>query len=254
LFHQNPEPNMSPARFIAQVVQHRELAPDVFEKTFRVLEPADFRYEAGNYASVKVADGKQPLVFRAYTFASAPNESREFKLCVKVFHDEKGEPGRGGGYLHSLKVGDKAEFFGPAGEGSFVPKLGETAPLLLFGTGTGIAPLKALTEKLTQEKSSRKITLFLGVSYPEDIFYEEEFGLLKQQNINFDYKIAVSRPPEGYAGFTGRLPAVLDQIVVDPQSEVFICGSAVSAKGIKDKLLELGLPEENIDAEGFGEV
>lgn len=245
---------MPPIKFTAQVLKHRDLAPEIFEKTFRVLEPVDFRYEAGNYASVKVADGKQPLVFRAYTFASAPNANREFKLCVKIFRDEKGEPGRGGGYLHSLKVGDKAEFFGPAGEGSFVPKLGDHAPLLLFGTGTGIAPLKALAEKLTQEKSPRKVTLFLGVSYPQDIFYEEEFGLLKQQNPNFDYKIAVSRPPEAYVGLTGRLPAVLDQITIDPKSEVFVCGSVASAKGVKDKLIELGVSAEQIDAEGFGEV
>ena len=245
---------MLPQKIIAEVTNHRDIAPNVFEKTFKVIEPTNFSYEAGNYVTVKVADDKTPLVFRAYTFACAPLEPLTFKLCVKVFYDDIGEPGRGSGYLKNLKIGEQAEFFGPAGQGSFIPKGGENEPLLLIGTGTGIAPLKAVAEDLTKKGSPRPIKLFLGVSLPEDVFYQEEFGLLKQKNTNFDFKIAVSRPNAEWTGLKGRIPEVLDGEEIAKNSETLVCGSVQAVEGIKQKLLDLGLDEQKIDAEGFGET
>jgi NAD(P)H-flavin reductase len=245
---------MPPVKFTAEVIEHKELAPDIFEKTFRMLEPKELSYKAGNYVSVHVQDGKHPLVYRAYTFASCGSDPKTFKLCVKLFRTPEKVEGRGGGYLMNLKKGEQAEFFGPAGEGSFVPKGKDSEPLFLLGTGTGIAPLKAVAEKLTKEKSKRKITLFLGVSYPEDIFYINEFEKLKKANPNFDFKIGVSRPPEDYKGLKGRLPAVLEEIEIPKDTEALVCGSEASVAGIKKKLLELGVAEKMIDAEGYGEV
>ncbi|MCF7836732.1 hypothetical protein K9N08_03750 [Candidatus Gracilibacteria bacterium] len=242
---------MPPIKFTAEVISHKNLAPDIFEKTFRLVEPAELNYDAGSYTSVRVADRKSPPVYRAYTFASCGSDSKIFKLCVKLFRGENGEDGRGSGYLQNLKVGETAEFFGPAGQGSFVPKF-QNAPLWLLGTGTGIAPLKAVAEKLTHEKSSRKITLFLGVSYSEDIFYVDEFEKLKKENPNFDFIVVVSRPPENFTGMAGRLPDVIAKKEVPPNLEALVCGSEVSTVGIKNKLVELGVPENQIDAEGYG--
>lgn len=245
---------MSPLKFIAEVTSHRDLAPDIFEKTFRLVEPKELSYTAGNYVSVQVQDDRHPPVYRAYTFATCGSDPTIFKLCVKLFRTESGEEGRGSGYLKNLKEGEQASFFGPAGEGSFTPK-GDTADeLWLLGTGTGIAPLKAVAEKLSHEKSKRNITLFLGVSYEKDIFYVEEFEQLKKDNPNFDFKVGVSRPDEDYAGLKGRLPAIVEQMAIPKNLEVFICGSEVSVAGIKEKLLELGVSDERIDAEGFGQL
>ena len=245
---------MHPIKFIAEVIEHRNLAPDIFEKTFKMVSPAKLKYTAGNYTSVKVEDGKIPPAYRAYTFASCGRIPSEFKLCVKLFRTSEGEEGRGSGFLKDLKVKERTEFFGPAGEGSFVPKGDDDAPLWLFGTGTGIAPLKAVAEKLTYEKSPRKIVLFLGVSYPKDIFYDKEFEKLKSENSNFDFKFGVSRPPEDFEGLKGRLPAIIETLEIPQNLEVLVCGSEVSVAGIKEKLLELGVSENRIDAEGFGEV
>ncbi|MFH0834063.1 MAG: FAD-dependent oxidoreductase [Patescibacteria group bacterium] len=249
---------MPAAKFIAQVENHRELARDIFEKTFRFVEPTELEYSAGNYCSIRVADGKSPIVFRAYTFATDGSDPQTFKIIFKVFRDEKGVEGRGSGYLKNLKVGETAEFFGPAGEGSFVPKF-ENLPLFLLGTGTGIAPLFAVAQKLTRAKSPRPIKLFLGVSFVEEIFYLDEFAKLKSENPNFDFVVAVSRPPEnsvpaeaGIQFERGRLPAVLENSDIPKNVEALICGSETSTLGIKNKLVELGVPEKNIDAEGYG--
>lgn len=245
---------MAPKKIIAEVTEHRDLAPDVFEKTFKVLDSSDFSYEAGNYLTVKVLDGKDPLVTRAYTFASAPLEKNIFKLCVKVFYAENGEAGRGSGYLKALPVGEQAEFFGPICKKCFHTDDNSTDPLLLLGTGTGIAPLKAVAEELTEKGSPRPIKLFLGVSYPEDVFYEEEFSLISKKNPNFDFKIAVSRPTEDWNGPKGRLPVVLESEKIDKNSEAFVCGSIPAMTGIREKLLEFGLDENKIDAEGYGDL
>ena len=243
-----------PSKFTAKVVDHRELARDIFEKTFRLVEPAELKYDAGNYCSIRVADGREPVVFRAYTFATDGADPSEFKIIFKIFRDESGVDGRGSGFLRNLKIDASAEFFGPAGAGSFVPKMGDESSLFLLGTGTGIAPLFAVATKLTREKSPRKIKLFLGVSFVEEIFYLSEFAKLKSENPNFDFVVAVSRPPADFIGTAGRLPAVLDEIEIPKNVEALICGSEISTAGIRKKLLELGIPENQIDAEGFGTV
>lgn len=245
---------MPPQKIIAQVESHRELARDIFEKTFRLVEPAELHYEAGNYVSVRVADGKTPTVFRAYTFASDGHDPRTFKIIFKLFRAENGEEGRGSGFLKNLKIGDSAEFFGPAGAGSFVPKMADGSPLWLLGTGTGIAPLYAVATKLSREQSPRPIKFFLGVSFAEEIFYLAEFEKLKTENPNFDFTVAVSRPSADFVGVSGRLTDVLAKMEIPKNLEVLICGSEVSAAGIKNKLIELGVPVEKIDAEGYGAV
>jgi ferredoxin-NADP reductase len=50
----------------------------------------------------------------------------------------------------------------------------------------------------------------------------------------------------------GRLPDVIAKREVPPNLEALVCGSEVSTAGIKKKLVELGVPENQIDAEGYG--
>jgi ferredoxin-NADP reductase len=241
--------------FTAELISHRDLTSNIFEVEFKALDSKNFTFEVGNYTSLKVNDNRKPLVFRAYTFASTPNNKKTFKLLIKLFCDESGVVGRGSGFLYSLKIGDKVEFIGPAGKNKFAVDLNSTKQLLLLGTGTGIAPFFAIAQKMSFEKSKRQIKLFFGVSYPQDIFYRSEFAELKKINPNFDFQIAVSRPPENYSDLTGRLPEILENEFstgIPNNVEAKVCGSEISAAGIKAKLLKLGLPEEQIEAEGFG--
>jgi Na+-transporting NADH:ubiquinone oxidoreductase subunit F len=243
---------MAATPFTAKLLARRNLAKDVYEVTFELVNPAELIYDAGNFLTVKVADGITPPVMRAYTFASSGFEKNIFKLCFKVFRDSAGKAGRGSGYLAALPIGEVAEFFGPAGEGDFAVNLQSENPLWLLATGTGVAPLKAVAEKLTHAKSPRKIYLMLGVSLVEDKFYEEDFAQLQKQNSNFTFQICVSRPPADYTGCSGRIPAVLEKLEIPREAEFKICGSVESVKGIKTKLLELGFLEEKIDSSGFG--
>jgi Na+-transporting NADH:ubiquinone oxidoreductase subunit F len=244
---------MAATAFTAKLQARRKLAQDIYEATFELVNPAELTYDAGNFLTVKVQDGITPPVMRAYTFASCGSDKTTFKLCFKVFRDESGKAGRGSGYLSTLPIGEVAEFFGPAGEGDFSVDVSSAAPLWLLATGTGVAPLKAVAEKLTCAKSPRQIHLILGVSLVEDKFYEEDFAQLQKENTNFSYQICVSRPPENYTGCSGRIPAVLEKLEIPREAEFKICGSVESVKGIKTKLLELGFLEAKIDASGFGQ-
>ncbi|MDD3066238.1 MAG: FAD-dependent oxidoreductase [Candidatus Gracilibacteria bacterium] len=243
---------MASTPFTAKLLVRRNLAKDIYEVTFELVNPAELIYDAGNFLTVKVQDGITSPVMRAYTFACSGCDKTIFKLCFKVFRDESGKAGRGSGYLSTLPLGEIAEFFGPAGEGDFAVNLQVENPLWLLATGTGVAPLKAVAEKLTHAKSPRKIHLMLGVSLPEDKFYEEDFTKLQEANPNFTYQICVSRPGDDYTGCSGRIPAVLEKSEIPADAEFKICGSVESVNGIKTKLLELGFLEEKIDSSGFG--
>ncbi len=244
---------MTATTFKARLESRRELAPDVFELNFKLIEPTKLDYKAGQFVAIKVLDNKEPPVVRAYTFASSPTRGQDqFQLCFKVFRTEDGQIGRGSGWLSTVAEGIELEFFAPRDTLPFHDDAANT--MLLLGTGTGIAPLKAMVEHLTDTGSTKKLHLYLGVRYPEDLFYQEEFEALKNQNSNFDYTLAVSRPPEGYTGATGRLPEVLVRDFakgISTQTAAYICGSTASVAGIKAKLLELGMPAELLHAEGY---
>ncbi len=92
------------------------------------------------------------------------------------------------------------------------------------------------------------------MSYSEDIFFVDELEKLKNDKPNFDFKITVSRPPENFTGLKGRIPAVIGEMEIPENLEALICGSEQSVAAAKEKLLELGVPAERIDAEGFGEA
>jgi ferredoxin-NADP reductase len=244
-----------PFPFTAELMTHRDLAPDIFELTFRLHEPTRIKFRPGQFVSVRVS----PTVWRVYSIASAPTreDGREFQLCIKLFKEKKEDGaeyiGKGSGYLKNLQVGDVVEFFGPGGNMPF--EADDQDDLILAGTGTGLAPLKSIAEYLTDLGSSRKMRLYLGVRFVEDVFYVQDMQELARRNPNFKFIHACSRAPEDHPGRCGRLPDILAADYPDgvpAGTTAYICGGTKSSYGIRSQLVKLGMPEEKVHVEGFG--
>jgi len=140
---------------------------------------------------------------RQYSIASPRDGERpgynNLSLTVKrVTADHDGNPVRGvcSNYLCDLKKGDEVKVIGPYGSTFLMPNQID-ANLIMICTGTGSAPMRAMTEhcrRLGKEgKFHGKLMLFFGARTQAELPY---FGpLMKLPKDFIDINLALSREP-----------------------------------------------------------
>ena len=117
----------------------------------------------------------------------------------RVLEDHQGRPVRGvaSNYLCDLDVGDKVQVIGPFGASFLMPNHPRSA-IVMICTGTGSAPMRAMTEwRRRLRKSGKfeggKLMLFFGARTKEELPY---FGPLANLPKDFiDVNLAFSRTP-----------------------------------------------------------
>lgn len=239
-----------------KLLQRRDQTRDVFELTFE-RDPA-IQFRAGQFISI-IIPGAGPGgrdLRRAYSIASAP-QSANFALSIKLV-----EGGPGTTYLNSLKVGDSIRGQFPMGD--FVMEHPDDAPALFIGTGTGVAPHRAMI--LSQEKdwnqAKAPVGFLLGVRCEDDIIYPELFGQDKPQSLRHQkhIKIALSRPQN--ASEWNRRPEAFHGRVTDylksmsdwdwQKSHYYLCGSGAMITEVQEWLQsEKGVAKEHIHKEAY---
>ena len=117
----------------------------------------------------------------------------------RVLEDHQGRPVRGvvSNYLCDLKVGDKVEVTGPFGVSFLMPNHPKSA-IVMICTGTGSAPMRAMTEwRRRLRKSGKfeggKLMLFFGARTKEELPYFGPLGNLPKDFIDINF--AFSRTP-----------------------------------------------------------
>ena len=144
----------------------------------------------------------RPHHARQYSVASPRNGERpgynNLSLTIKrVLEDHQGKPVRGvaRNYLCDLKVGDKVQVIGPFGASFLMPNH-PRSHIVMICTGTGIAPMRAMTEWRRRLRASGKfeggkLMLFFGARTKEELPY---FGPLQNLPKDFiDINFAFSR-------------------------------------------------------------
>ncbi|WP_194722234.1 benzoyl-CoA 2,3-epoxidase subunit BoxA [Noviherbaspirillum malthae] len=146
------------------------------------------------------ANGK-PHYLRMYSVASPRSGEREgynnLSLTVKrVVIDHEGKPtvGVASNYLCDLQKGDTVQVTGPFGTNYLMPNH-TGSNILMICTGTGSAPMRAMTEHRRRLESNNKkigkLMLFFGARNPQELPY---FGpLLKLPDHFIDKHFAFSR-------------------------------------------------------------
>lgn len=201
-------------------------------------------------------------VSRAYSMANYPQELGIIMLNVRIATPPAKRPelppGQMTSYIWSLKPGDEVTISGPFGE--FFAKESE-AEMVFIGGGAGMAPMRShIFDQLKRLKTPRKISFWYGARSKRELFYTEEFDLLQQQHPNFRWFIALSepQPEDDWQGYTGFIHQVLldnylqDHEAVD-ECEFYLCGPPMMNKAVITMLHELGVEDEQISLDDFGE-
>src|SRR5215208_7079236 len=136
----------------AELVARAPLSPRVRLLGLSVRGPAAFEWVAGQYVEIGVvgdAATRQP-----YSIANAPDPERPGYLELAV------GLGSGSGALDDLAVGGFCELFGPRGR--FVRTQDGDKPEFFLGTGTGLAPLRAMLGSALANGGGAPLILLFG--------------------------------------------------------------------------------------------
>jgi benzoyl-CoA 2,3-epoxidase subunit A len=200
---------------------------------------------------------------RQYSVASARNGERpgynNLSLTVKrVLEDRQGTPARGivSNYLCDLKVGDKVEVTGPFGVSFLMPNHPKSA-IVMICTGTGSAPMRAMTEWRRRLRKSGafeggKLMLFFGARTKEELPYFGPLGNLPTDfiDINFAFSRAPNQPKRYVQDAMRERAADLAPLIADPDSYFYVCGLKAMEEGVvlalRDIAVGAGLDWETI--------
>lgn len=207
----------------------------------------------GMYVKIRNDEAEKPGYF---SITCAPNIAGYFEFLVKETP--------GSQWLCDVQEGDDVEMSPVMGKGfpivpildqlTYPPLAEEEKPkdILLFATGSGIAPIRAAIESLLNGinvPSRRSVKLYYGARYPKRMAYVERFKLWEEDGV--EVVPVMSRPEladEPWTGKTGYIQDVLKQdgVQAPRQTGALLCGVKGMTEDVKRILLDAGVPENRI--------
>jgi benzoyl-CoA 2,3-dioxygenase component A len=200
---------------------------------------------------------------RQYSIASPRNGERpgynNLSITVKrVVEDHEGKPVKGvaSNYLCDLKAGDTVHVIGPFGSSFLMPNH-PNSNIVMICTGTGSAPMRAMTEWRRRLRQSGKfeggkLMLFFGARTQKELPY---FGPLQKLPKDFiDINFAFSREQGQTRRYVqDRLrerSADLVALLKDPNTYIYVCGLKSMEEGVvlalRDVVTQSGLSWDSI--------
>jgi benzoyl-CoA 2,3-dioxygenase component A len=150
-------------------------------------------------------------------------------------------------YLCDLEVGDQVEVIGPFGTTFLMPNH-PNSHLVMICTGTGSAPMRAMTEWRRRSRSSGKsdsgkLMLFFGARTQQELPY---FGPLQNLPKDFiDSNFAFSRTPgqpKTYVQDVMRNRAAdLARLLADQGTHFYVCGLQRMEEGVMLALRDIAI-------------
>lgn len=220
--------------------------PDLAFLSFLPKDPQTrLIYQAGQYVTLKIADWTLPL-----SLAKAPDAQHALVFHLRIHPEDPAIQA-----LMAQLANDQTHdfyFTGPFGVMT-TSTLKPNHALVLLAGGTGIAPFKALLEDLYLKHNTQvAVSLYWGISKPEDFYLSDLLEDLKTRYANFEYHLILSEPERfpAWQGQTGWLHEwILKQYQTETiprltQSQVFASGPFEMIQKCLKTLTALGLKRE----------
>lgn len=231
-----PQPKTLPCR----IAVLDKLAPDVLRVKLRLPPTSTFSFIPGQYIDVIGING----IRRSYSLANASDSEKLLELHIRAVN--------GGAmsdyWFNHARLNDLLRLNGPLG--TFFLRERANTDVFFLATGTGIAPVKAMLESLTQvpeEQQPKFIAVLWGGRKPED-FYIDIAAIPGKHR----YIPVISRPNEGWTGAKGYVQDILLSTAPDlSNAAVYACGSGNMIHDAKKLLSNAGLPTARFYSDAF---
>jgi ferredoxin-NADP reductase/ferredoxin/truncated hemoglobin YjbI len=227
----------------ARVERKRVLSERVVQLLLEPLENSTFR--AGQFFNLR-AQG----IVRSYSVASVQEEDYFIEL-----HVQRVPGGALSSYLcDELQADDEVEIQGPNGSSTYAAEAPER-PLLLLGTGSGLAPLWGVVRDALRSQHRGPIHLYHGARDAQGLYLQRELRELERRHENFAYMPCLSGPPvDALAGHLARGRVTHVAFERHPEladTEVFLAGSPSMVHEARYRATFAGAERGRIHADPF---
>jgi CDP-4-dehydro-6-deoxyglucose reductase, E3 len=231
-----------------RILSLERAAADVMIMRVQLPANQNFQFHAGQYVEFILRDGAR----RSYSMANAPhNLGTPAAIELHLRHMPGGK--FTDQVFSTLKERDIVRMEGPFG--SFFLREESTKPLVLLASGTGMAPIKALIERLLAIHSDRPATLYWGCRSRDDLYLHDWAQALSTSLPQLSYVPVLSepRPADGWTGRTGLVhQAVMADLPDLSGHQVYACGAPIMVDSARhDFVARCRLPETEFFADSF---
>ncbi|MBL8861187.1 MAG: 2Fe-2S iron-sulfur cluster binding domain-containing protein [Planctomycetes bacterium] len=225
----------------ATVTEIARIGRDVVR--LRLITDAPFEHRGGQFVSLVRADG----LARSYSTANLPGRDDFLELHVRVIKD-----GAMSGWIaRELAAGTRVAVRGPDGECFYVPGNPQT-PLLLVGTGTGLAPLFAILQDALRHGHRGPIVLLQGAVDAGGLYLVEELEALARANPLVEYVRCLLRGEPGVGLEVGPIHSILKARWPSLRGwKVFLCGDPDLVLDLRKRVFLAGAALRDIHADAF---
>lgn len=208
----------------------------------------EFNFYAGQFINLIRYDG----LTRPYSIASLPSESF-IELHIRILPS-----GQMSNWLNSeAKLGESLYIEGPIGNCFYSPYKKEQ-PLLMVGTGTGLAPLYGILRDALGQGHQGEIHLFHGALTFKGLYLIKELFLLAEKYTNFYYYPSVLESEMSQLSQLdqGVKIGAVDKLVFQTIKKMkgwraFLCGHPELVNSLKKQLFFAGISLKEIYADAF---
>lgn len=145
---------------------------------------------------------------------------------------------------------------GPAGDCFYSSLDGDSYPLLLAGTGTGLAPLYGIARDALYNHHQGPIHFYHGGRTEAQLYYGEELRELARQHANFFYHPCVAEAGTAAGLQIDRLETLVEAALDSAQTQhtrAWLCGAPDFVHGMRKRLFLKGLRATHIHCDPFTE-
>jgi ferredoxin--NADP+ reductase len=201
-------------------------------------------FQAGQFLQLGLPIDQEHL-HRPYSVASPSGREIEF-FIVRV------EQGALTPRLDQLALGDRIDVSKRAAGGFTLEKVADAKSLWLVGTGTGIAPYRAMLLESNIWRRFEKIVLVHGVRFQRDLAYVPEWlQMERDRGGQFRFLPVISRESrdDSLSGritqrlADGQLESAVGSPILPDSSSVMLCGNPDMLGEMETALMQRGFPK-----------
>lgn len=232
---------MKAKRYELSFIKKLKKAKDVY--SFHFQKPINLKFNPGQYFKINLTidNPDDRGTSRYFTISSSPNE-QDLVITTKIFNSSFKNK------LHSLKKGEKVNFFGPIGY--FDVNFNNKIKKVFLAGGIGITPFRSILKSL--ENSNSDVILISSHSKKEDLIFEEELKLLEKSNKNLNVHFTITQEKINSYHNERISRSLIEKLIPDYlNAEYFIVGTIAMEEELLNLIVEMGVDRERIFTENF---
>ena len=235
--------------YTATLINRHQLSSNTIQLDFSV--EGEFTFEAGQFIQLHFQHNGQDYK-RSYSIANSPASfTKSGTLEVALSYVEGGVASK---FFSQIQPGSRLTIGGPFG--ILTAPETHSGKVILAGTGTGIAPYRAMSEELIAlAETGTEIIILMGVRTRQELIYANDFIALTESHKNLSYTVCFSRENQEdlRAGeVKGYIQSQFKNLNINPESDlIYLCGNPKMIDDATQQLKEMGVGVRQIKREKY---